>query len=939
MKRLSFTVIGLVAAVMLANPAGAASTGAAEAAESSKELFGTKDEPAQATKDRKAVQTTKKAAQAKKDAKAKKTKKAKKGKKGKDAADGKDTTATKKVSKYERAFVKDRKCVSARAEDGFMALHKTNGKIYAEMKKEYFGREVLLASTITGSSAPDLASIGYKPTAPIHVKFVYADSTVYLCDMTLPLDFNQEDEALVTAWKRNSRDAILGSYKIHSYNADSSAVVFDVSNLFAANYAPLAPITSGSSGGVNIQATYNPSGFSLGQIKAFKDNVTIKATFSYTVTADMMKLIALKNKEPFSVDVTRTVMLIPEKKMRPRLSDTRVGTFLCTRADLDSDDKITRYSVVKRWNIQPSDTAAWQRGELVEPVKPIVYYLDDAFPKAWREPIRRGALRWNKAFEKIGFKNVIQVRDFPQDDPEFDPDNLKYSCIRYVPAQIANAMGPSWCDPFSGEIYNASVIVYNDILKVINDWRFVQTAQADPRVRSRRLPQDVFEESLEYVIAHEVGHTLGFMHNMAASSAYPTEKLRNAEFSKANGTTPSIMDYARFNYIAKPGDTAAGLTPPFLGPYDYWLVEFAYRPVIEASNAKEDSKVVTKWVDEKAGDPLYRYGRQQVQVRYDPTAIEEDLGDDPVKSATYGVENLKYILRHFDEWMDNDMDPDATLREYRYEALAKQYNRYLSHVMANIGGVKLDAVKPGTQGRTAKAIDRKRQKESLEWVVNQLKTCDWIENRELTDKFSLRLELHTIFQYYTALELFETSQKVLLSSRIADSPQEAYTLQDWCDDLYKLIWDSAISHRKMTDADRILQSLHVTYLTGIVTKKSQLVKVSSSSAWMPSVDEMISFGLDRTGLVEKYAEELRDLDEQNGRGYVASKMLEEFGPAGYNMQYRLNLRTVDNSKELFHGELLRLQKLLKSAATSSSKEEKAHYQALLFNIDTALNEK
>ena len=850
----------------------------------------------------------------------------------------KDSTS-KRVSKYEKTFVKDKKCVTARAEDGFMALHKSKGKVYAELRKEFFGREVLIASTITGSSAADIASIGYKPTSPMHVKFTLADSTVFLCDIGLAPDYDTTNAAMARAIKMNSRDAILSSFKVFSYNKDSSAVVFDVSSMFAANYERLAPVKTGSSGGINITATYNSAGMSVGDIKAFKDNVTIKATFSYNVSANMMQLVAIKDKEPFSVDVTRTILLLPEKKMRPRMADTRVGTFLSTRTDIDSDDKISRYSIVKRWDIQPSDTAAWLRGELVEPVKPIVYYLDDAFPENWREPIRRGVLRWNKAFEKIGFKDVIRVKDFPADDPDFDPDNLRYSCIRYVPAQISNAMGPSWCDPASGEIYNASIIVYNDILKVINNWRFVQTAHVDPRVRSRRMPQDVLDESLEYVIAHEAGHTLGFMHNMAASAAYSTESLRNAAFSREHGTTASIMDYARFNYIAKAGDTAAGLTPPFLGPYDEWLVKYAYCPVPEAKSMKEEAGIICAWVDEKAGDPVYRYGRQQTTVRYDPSAIEEDLGDDPVKSATYGVENLKYILSHFDEWMDDATDPDASLRTARYEALSKQYNRYLSHVMANIGGVYLNSVKPGTPGRNAAAVDKARQKAALEWVVGQLKDCGWIEDRTLTDKFTLRLELHTIFQYYTALELFETSQKVLLSSRIADKPSEAYTLQDWCDDMYRLIFESAIRHKKVTDADRILQSLYVQYLTGVITKKSQLVKVGSASltsAFLPSVDEMICLGLDRTGLVERYADILRQADSDNGQGYTASMMLDSFGPAGYNMQYKLNLRTVDNSKEVFYGELLRIRSLLKGAASGA---DKVHYQSLLFNIQTALNEK
>lgn len=851
----------------------------------------------------------------------------------------KDTTVKKKVSKYDKAFVRDKNCVTARCEDGFMTLHKVKGKVYIELPLEYMGREMLIASTITGSSAADLASVGYKPTAPMHVRFALVDTTVFLSEVNVLPDFDAANAPMKRAVELSSADPILGSYSVYCFNKDSSAVVFDVSKIFAGNYEPLSPVKASSTGGINMTATYNASGFALGDIKAFKDNVSIKARMSYTVTADMLKLILLKKNQPFTVDVTRTILLLPEEKMRPRVADSRVGVFVTDRASLmGGKDQIERYSVLKRWDIQPSDTAAWLRGELVDPVKPVVFYLDNAFPELWREPIRKGAMRWNKAFEEIGFKNVVQVVDFPEDDPDFDPDNLKYSCIRYVPSMIANAMGPSWCDPTTGEIINASVIVYNDIIKLINNWRFTQTAQIDPRVRSARMPEDVVRESIEYVIAHEVGHTLGFMHNMAASAAYDVESLRDPEFTRTHGTTASIMDYARFNYVAQPGDKGVALMPPFLGLYDYWLVRYTYEPVPGAKSMQEEADVIQKWVDEKAGDPIYRYGRQQVIYNYDPSANSEDLGNDPIKASDYGIENLKYILAHFDEWMSDETDPDVTLRTDRYENLAKQYNRYLGNVMLNIGGVYLTAVKPGTPGRTAQAVDKKVQKESVKWVLDQLKDCSWLCDRSLTDKFTMRLELPTIITYYTALELFETSHNVMLSSHIADSPKEAYTLDDWCDDLYNGIWESALRHRKVTDSDRILQNLHVTYLLGVVTKKSSLVKVNTSTsldgAYMPSVNRMIYSGLDNSGLMEQNVDLLRRLDEENGQGYVASLMLDGFGKPGYGWQGKVNLRTVDNSKEVFYGQLLKIKALLKSASASGS--DKVHYQALIHEIDSAL---
>lgn len=851
-----------------------------------------------------------------------------------------DTVSKKKTSKYEKTFINDKSCVTARCEDGFMTVHKLKGKLYLELPLEYMGREMLIASTVTSSSAPDLASIGYKPTDPMHVRFSLKDSTVFLNEVTVLPDYDETNAEMAKAIKLTGMDPILNSWKLTCWNKDSSAVVFDVTSMFAANYDKLAPIKSGAaSGGVNITSTYNSSGAALGDIKAFKDNVTIKSVLSYTVSANLMQLVALKNKEPFSVGVTRTILLLPEKKMRPRIADTRVGIFLSGKTDMDADaDAIKRYSMIHRWNIQPSDSAAWSRGELVEPVKPIVFYVDDAFPALWREPAKKGVLRWNKAFEAIGFKNAVQVRDFPKDDPEFDPDNLKYSCIRYVPSQIANAMGPSWVDPVTGEIINASVIVWNDIIKLINNWRFTQTSQVDPRARAKRLPMDVLEESIEYVIAHEVGHCLGFMHNMSASAAYPVDSLRSASFTNKYGTTPSIMDYARFNYVAQPEDKGVSLTPPYLGVYDYFLVKYAYSPIMSATSMKDEIPTLESWVDEKAGDPLYRYGRQQVIHRYDPSAIEEDLGDDPIKAADYGVSNLKYILSHFNEWMPDEVDPDASLRTARYEELANQYNRYLKAVMLNVGGIYLTAVKPGTPGTIAQPVPAERQRASLKWVLDELKNCDWIEDTSVTSRFSMRVGLAPILQYYTILELFETHKNVILSSYLAGGDDDAYTLRNWLDDMYEGIWANTIDKKKLNSCDRIMQDLYVTFLSGIVTKKSSLIKVKSltlgDDSYLPSVDHLIAFGLDLSGFLKDNIDLLRAIEAEKGIGYVASQLgTDNFGPDGYNWQYRVNLRTIDESKTMLYGEIRRIQTLVKKTVRSSSADDKTHYESLLYKLN------
>lgn len=356
-----------------------------------------------------------------------------------------------------------------------------------------------------------------------------------------------------------------------AYNADSTAVVFEATKFFVSDDSRMDPFDPYGKKVYYGQGTRRKRFQSelsyVGDIKAFSDNVSITSSLSYLQDIALHGMFVLVIDEPVTVGVNRSLVLLPEEpRMRPRLADPRIGYFVSGKEVITDDlDGVKDVYYINRWDLQPKDVEAYKRGELVEPVKPIVYYVDDAFPNEWKTAIHAGIRLWNKAFEKIGFKNAVQSYDFPKDDPEFDPDNIKYSCVRYCPVGMANAQGPSWVDPRNSEVVNASVLIYHDVIKLINNMRFVQTAQVDERVRTTKLPEDVLFESMRYIVAHEVGHTLGLMHNMAASASIPVESYRDAEFMEKYGTTPSIMDYARFNYIAQPEDKGVSLTPPGIG--------------------------------------------------------------------------------------------------------------------------------------------------------------------------------------------------------------------------------------------------------------------------------------------------------------------------------------------------------------------------------------
>ena len=816
------------------------------------------------------------------------------------------------LSKYDKLF-KGKNCETARG--NFVTLHKVDGKVYVEYPLKLMGRELLLAASATASTNSSVCTNGYKENAPLHIRFTLEDSVVCRRQVNSSVSVKTTGVRMNEIMKQNFGDPITAKYSVLAYTADSSAVVFDMTGVFLDEESALSPVPKGVAP-ISITKTLLKDLSSVRSVKAFEDNASVKSqlVYKYSITRDRARVVT---DQQLTVWVTRSLLLLPEKKMHPRLSDLRLGAFLTSKSYVSNNgDPVEFCTYVNRWQVEPADVDAFKRGELTEPVKPIVFYLDTLFPENWKQPIRDGVLRWNQAFEKIGFKNVMQVRDFSKNDPSFDPDNLKYSCIRYIPTGVANAMGPSWVDPTTGEILNASVLVYNNVVQMLRNWRFVQTAQVDPAVRNKELPEHILNESLTYVIAHEVGHCLGLMHNMAASAAFPVDSLRSASFTQKYGTTPSIMDYARFNYVAQPGDKDVRLTPPDLGVYDEFAIKWLYTPIYGKESIWEEAKVLETWIDEKAGNAMFRYGRQQMASRYDPSALEEDLGDDAVKAGNYGIQNLKYILAHLNEWITDD--PDATCRQTLYVQMVNQYYRYIRNVLYYVGGLYLcDENADGERERFA-PVDRAKQKEAIAWVFEQLRDCDWLENREVLKKFPVGTISSPVLVEAVGKQLMASIQRVALSSSIAEEP---YTMEEYIEDLYNGIWNSVLENRKLTIGDQILQRLLLDEL------KEQVRKV----------------GGNRLGIVGSYMELLTNAYAPSAfdiKYYGINVPHEEVNLGrGYGWQRRLDVSNIDDSAAYYYEMVQKIKDLLEVRMDSFDEKDKPHYEAMLFAMKQMLGKR
>lgn len=702
------------------------------------------------------------------------------------------STQAQHVSQVAEAFATGQK---VNAKSSFATFSSAGSSLLLTLPKEYLNRDMMMSACVKSTTHYKYAEVGTRPRVLI-TYFVQEGDKVYLKQRASNIVGNDSDDKEKQSLADNNKDYFLASLPL--YDNGSKTVTFDVTKLFLTDevFSPFSPWFR------KATVRYNKSFSRIETVKAFDDNFSVSTLMSFDVTP--------KGKESLdnslcSAQLVISALLLPKDRMKPRLSDRRIGLFDKTldQYDLNKSDLYGKVSYVERWNIQPKDWKAWKSGKIVEPTKHIVYYLDDQFPESWKEPLRKGILEWNDVFRSIGLKDVIVVKDYPKNDDEFDEDNLKYNCIRYIPTDRGGAQGPSWSDPRTGELYCADVYVWGSLADFALRTGYVQTAQACEEIRGGKMPEKMFADHLQCVINHEIGHTLGLAHNMAGSQAYTIEQLLNPEFVKKNGLSASTMDYIYFNYIVPPGRKDIPLSYTNLGPYDKNLLKYIYYPTDPSLTAEEDWKVVAKFIDEHEGDPRYRYGEQQWGTYYDPTVVNYDLSCEPLKAGSMGISNLKYVLCHMSQWLKGK--EKTQLKEEIYKALVEQYKTLVKNNLYYVGGVKLNHVLNGSTNKSYEVLDYSSQKSAFNWVAKELLNCQWLNEKSVTQDFDATQEASTGVADFFADEIVKLYKKVEFANSLnTDKP---YTLGDFTDNIFRVYFEQPATKSSDKTVARLQLSL------------------------------------------------------------------------------------------------------------------------------------
>lgn len=832
---------------------------------------------------------------------------------------GDDTKKEKKEEDKYTKFFKDKKVETARGK--FVTLHKIDGNVYLELPTKYLGKELMMGAKITSTTDPDYLAVGSMNSAPIVFRFEKQDSVIVMKAPNSIVYRRDASPELQKALELNYRDQSVESFTPEVYKADSSAVVLKINSLVTES-SPFFEIVPSQQGPFKITSSRNSNLTFVRGLKAFDSNASVRVEMNFSVNASLMGVLTVAKDMPLTAEVTYTILPVEASNAIPRFADARVGYQTTRKVSFpDYLDQSEPVYLAHRWQLVPKDKKAYAKGQLTEPEKKIVFYLDSAFPASWQRPIREGVLRWNKAFEAAGFRNAIEVRDFPKNDKQFDPDNLEYSCIRYIPNSQETIAASNWTDPRTGEIFSGNLTIYNNVEALMHKQRFIATAAVDPQVRSSRLPQALFEESLSQLVTQEMGSVLGLLHNYAASASYTTDQLRSAKFTKESGLTPSILDGVTYNYLAQPSDKGVRLINDQLGVYDLFAIDWGYRYFDLKGDPAAEAKELLSRVDKRAREPYLRYAPEQ-RYAVDPTVRTEDLGNDPIKTAELTMKNLAFIQSNLSKWITND--PDTRKKKSLYLAIVQGYYLQLKNAMSLVGGVVCQESRLSTSLPRYQVVPKAKQREAFQWLLRQAKDFQGKADRNFERKGFIDVSYYDQLLEFLVKDIYDLRSRIIIASQV-DS--KTYSLGEYFDDLYQATFASTIAGKSPNHMERLMQIAFIDKsIAGTVNPRNATPGMPYSFAGAPASVGGKLISLTST---TDYSDALKSGRVNYGGGNPSASI--------YPMA---NVPALDTSEQYMYAALLKVRPLLEQrAASTTDRTLKAHYQTLAFKVAKLLDAK
>lgn len=825
------------------------------------------------------------------------------------------------LTPYQKLF-KNKKVQTAH---GLMTIHKVEDKVYVEFPVAMLGRELLFTSSIENTSDGGEGAPGQLGGTDVRLRFEMIDSTIVARMPLLSKPVNTSgDSDIARALNHSHNPGIFKSFKVLACTPDSSALVVNMKSLFLEGSAFTKPFPSTSANGyygfVSRDHSLEADKSSILGVSASGDHITVREELAYKVDHTLMGAYSMYENVPLTAVVNKMLCVLPEEPMTPRLADSRLGLTTQLKSDFaGAGQEVRNIRYAKRWRIEPSDSAAYRRGELVEPKKQLVFYIDSLLPVKWHPYVKAGAESWNKAFEKIGFKNVICVKEFPENDTLFNAHSLDCMTIRYSASWMNNAQTTLHTDARTGEILNASILINSNMISVQYIDRIAATAAVDPRVRTDIFPQEIQGELIQAAIAQAVGTGLGLAPNWGAPVAYPVDSLRSASFTQQYGLASSVMGGVVINDVATADDVRKGVrlvnTNP--GPYDELVIKYLYQPVY-ASSLQEEKAILDSWIRQHTGDPRYAYIRSQSRFDSDPRNSRGGLGDDHLKSFDYMLSNIRTGCENYYTWFSKG-DKDMTMRKRVYSALCERLNSRVYAVLSYVGGIYLNDIREKDVIPSYSMVDREKQKAALDRVLSLAKDLDWIENTARATDFTIADKKTDMMR----LDMFKNIFNRLPYIEVCTErfPETAYTASEYLDDIYNVVWEGTLKHRPLDNVEKALQTA---FLESIISTSTVTAPIGSFKASRTSFADTWKSEINLTALregenVEQYLRSLQTPEEISGFSSV---------PPIYTNQTKVAAYYFDL--------LMRTKEMLEKSISVMPEADRLHYELLMYRINKAV---